>query len=332
MSQPLRLFAVTRKPDSASYQQRVLEYIEPLKRRGIAVTPMTLPTGFGEQRRFIASLNEANIVWWHRHLLPPLLVGSLKGVKAPVVFDFDDPLTFASGGGYRPSLTRRIRFASMLRRCAAALAGSTYLQELARPYCADVHIVPMALTLDGDAPPSDGPVELLWLGSASTQPYLDLIRQPLDELGAERPQVKLRLVAHEPMSFGRLAVDFRRWSQAEQAAALAACHVGLCPMPDTPWTRGKCPFKVLQYMGHRMAWIGSAVGENIVYAGGGSRGVCAASSEQWLAAMKDMVDQPLLRRRLGEQGRQYVQAHHEREALADRLAEIFTSLRRRSTR
>jgi len=78
-----------------------------------------------------------------------------------------------------------------------------------------------------------------------------------------RPGVRLRLVGHEPIAFGGIEVDFRPWSPGEQDLALRECDIGLCPMPDTPWTRGKCPYKVLQYMAHAMPWVGSAVGENL---------------------------------------------------------------------
>src|SRR5690606_13466323 len=146
------------------------------------------------------------------------------------------------------------------------ITASEHLAEIARRYCDRVMVVPMAV----DAPASvvqiarrPGPLQLLWLGSRATQSYLDVIAPVLAELGRRRPDVMLRVVGHEPVEFGPLKVDFRKWSPQEQEAALRQCHVGLCPMPDTVWTRGKCPYKVLQYMAYGMPWVGSAVGENI---------------------------------------------------------------------
>ena len=100
------------------------------------------------------------------------------------------------------------------------------------------------------------------------------------------------------------------------------------PMPDTPWTRGKCPFKTLQYLASGMAWIGSAVGENVVLAGdpAAPRGLCASNEDEWSAALVRLVDDAALREEMGRRGRAYAKAHHDRERLADRLAAIWRSV------
>jgi glycosyltransferase involved in cell wall biosynthesis len=173
-------------------------------------------------------------------------------------------------------------------------------------------------------------VETLWLGSKSTQRFLRELAPALAEVGRLRPDARLRVVGHEEFAAGPLNVDFRRWSPQEQDRALGECDIGLCPMPDTPWTRGKCPYKVLQYMAAGMAWVGSAVGENLVSAGApyGSdpRGLCAATDEQWVRALTRLIDDATLRRNMGASGLVYVRRVHEREMLADRLAEILRGI------
>ena len=171
-------------------------------------------------------------------------------------------------------------------------------------------------------------MELLWLGTEKTQPYLDLIRRPLMDLG-HRKDVKLRLVAHKPMTFGDLEVDFRPWSTNEQTMALQACDIGLCPMPDTVWTRGKCPYKVLQYMAHAMPWVGSAVGENRIMAGSGlkeQRGLCASSNDQWMQMIVQLMQNADLRRTLGSQSYKYVAENHCRGVLINRLAQTWRNV------
>lgn len=328
MTTPQRIAAVTRKPDSASYEQRVLRWVEPLAELGVTVEPMTLPKRGGEQKRFIDALSGYDGVWWHRHLLTPMRVGRLRRAAKRLVFEFDDPLTFSSKGGGQPSLKRRIAFARLLRRCDTAVAGSQTLADSAARYCDDTRIVPMAVTLPGDPPQRDAtkrPIELLWLGGASTQPYLEIIRGPLERLGATRNDVMLRLVAHEPMAFGDLTVDFRRWSHDEQEASLRECDIGLCPMPDTPWTRGKCPYKVLQYMAYGMAWVGSAVGENVVVAGGETqpRGLVARDGTQWRDAIVRLIDSPGLRGTIGVGARAYIAQHHAHEVLFEAIRSIW---------
>ncbi len=323
----IRILAITRKPESASFLQRVAGYVLPLQARNIEVECATLPSSATGQWRLLGLTRGFDGIWWHRHLLAPWWLPRLRRHARRIVFDFDDPLTSSSAEGGRPSASRRFRFARMLSRCDSALAGSEYLASLAQPYCPRVTVLRMAIDLPPAAgerqPAQDGSLDLLWVGSAATQPYLEEIRPVLELLPTTHPHTRLRLVAHQPMSFGKLRVDFRKWSPDEEASALRECHVGLCPMPDTLWTRGKCPYKVIQYLAHGLPWVGSAVGENIASAGHGTRGFCAGNSAEWSRAISQLLDDSKLRLSLGHAGRAYAAEHHDRVALTEKLAAVW---------
>lgn len=328
---PLRVLAITRKPDSPSFEQRVLRFIEPLATRGVDVQWRELPKdGRGQQslRRFAG---EFDLLWWHRHLTPPMRTGGWRRAARRLVYDFDDPVFFSTHPGrIRGRVSRRLKFALWLRRCDAALAGNEYLAERARRHCRQVHIVPMAIDI-GAAPAQrgdEGMTELLWMGSRPTTRFLRGLMPALEKLASRRTDWRLRVVGHEKVSAENFDVDFRQWSPHVQLDALRQCHIGLCPMPDTPWTRGKSPFKVLEYMAAGLAWVGSAVGENIVFAGEGDeqRGLVAGDDEQWIEALSRLLDDAGLRRRMGSLGRAYVENNHAREAVADKLASLFRSI------
>jgi glycosyltransferase involved in cell wall biosynthesis len=324
----LRLVAVTRKPGSPSFEQRILRYIEPLAQRGIDIETRVLPKRQLAQRRCVRALGGFDGVWWHRHLLSSWWVGALRGSARRLVMDFDDPVIFSSRHGGRRSLSRRLRFAHLLHRCDALTVASDALRTLALPYCSRVVVVPMAVEAPrAPAPRSESAGRtLLWIGSPPTQPYLERIRPALEALGRRHLDLTLRLVAHAPMRFDSLTVDFRRWSPAEQQLALEECDIGLCPMPDTLWTRGKCPFKVLQYMANGMAWVGSPVGELLVMAGDrpeDARGLCPDGETGWVEAIERLAGDAGLRLAMGRRGHAYVREHHDRATLADRLAAFW---------
>jgi glycosyltransferase involved in cell wall biosynthesis len=330
----LRVLALTRKPHSASFEQRVLNYINPLEARHVNVTWREIPKTRRLQHGLLKTLPDYDLVWWHRYLISPWSSGKWRKRARRIVFDFDDPLMYSSHGRRdRPNFTRSLKFSHFLRRCDAALPASEFLAERTRPYCRNVFVVPMAIDVPVQLPVRHDPgpkVELLWVGSKSTMRFLRPLAPVLAEVGRLRPSVRLRLVGHEPMTCPPLEVDFRRWSPQEQQQALSESDIGLCPLPDTPWSRGKCPYKVLQYMAHGMAWVGAAVGENLRTAGAvdgdQTRGLCATDAREWTDALLRLIDDREARLRLGANGRAYVESHHHREVLADRLVEVFRQI------
>ena len=324
----VRVLAITRKPHSASYEQRIANFVEPLRALGIDVETCVYPKKLAGQIATLSRAGAYDAVWWHRHLLPWWQMRLLRRSARYLVYDFDDPVCFSTRDDGSSSVRAR-RFARLVGGADAVMAGSHYLRDLALAHNDNVHIIPMAIDLpDGEvaAAPRKGR-ELLWLGSASTQKYLDLIRPALERLGQAHPEVRLRLVAHRPMSFGDLDTEFVQWTPQTQDRALAECAIGLCPMPDTVWSRGKCPYKVLQYMSYGMAWIGSAVGENIVTAGQAdsdeSRGLTAGDVDEWLQGLERLLSDTAGRDAMGRRARTYIEQHHQRQHIAEHIATIL---------
>jgi len=329
MTQPLHILAVTRKPDSASYEQRVHNWIQPLADHDIRVQERVWPSSRQGQRSLLAEMAKADAVWWHRHITAAPTARRVRAAARRWVIDYDDPLNYSSRGGGTPSWTRRRRFAATVGRVDAVLTASAFLADLAKPYCHRVEVTPMAVDLPDRVPDraadAGHPVTLLWLGSKSTQPYLQEIASVF---GALPPGVTLRIVGGEPMDVPGIAVDHRPWSPREQDLALREADVGLCPMPDTVWTRGKCPYKTLQYMAWGLPWVGSAVGENVVAAGQDPslRGLAVSSPAEWSQAISQLASDVSLRRRMGTLGRSYLENVHDRGVLTQQLVRFWRSV------
>ena len=331
MNPEIRLLAVTRKPDSASYQQRIENWIEPLAEHGIAIEPRVWP----DQRRLRAELlqemGQFDAVWWHRNIVSASIAKRVRRAAPRLVVDFDDPLSFSSEDGGRPSWSRRRKFNATVGRADASLVGSRFLAELAEPFGHRVEVVPMAVDLPAEVPArpatANRPVTLLWLGSKSTQAYLADIRGVFAELSAG-PDVRLLVVGGEPITLPGIDVEHRPWSPQAQDTALAEADLGLCPMPDTFWTRGKCPYKVLQYMAWGLPWIGSAVGENHVAAGPADapHGLLASSAAQWVEHLQRLISDAALRQAMGTRGRSYIETNHSRAALTRQLVDFWQDL------
>jgi glycosyltransferase involved in cell wall biosynthesis len=168
-----------------------------------------------------------------------------------------------------------------------------------------------------------------WTGTSGNYPYLEAIQPALETLLREVPGAALVVVADRPPSLPRLAgrdVRFVPWSPAHEVEALAAMDVGLMPLADDEWTRGKCSFKMLQYMAAGIASVVSPVGMNRDVLAIGESGLAASTRDDWIEALRTLAADPDRRARMGAAGRAIALEHFDVPVVARRLAAIFRSL------
>jgi glycosyltransferase involved in cell wall biosynthesis len=168
-----------------------------------------------------------------------------------------------------------------------------------------------------------------WTGTSSNFPYLAAIEPALEVVLREVPGAALLVIADRPPSLPRLAgrdVRFVPWSMHREVEALAAMDVGLMPLADDPWTRGKCSFKMLQYMAAGVASVVSPVGMNREVLALGESGLAATGIDEWTEALRVLAADPERRARLGATGRAVALAHFDVPVVARQLAAVFRSL------
>ncbi len=175
-------------------------------------------------------------------------------------------------------------------------------------------------------------LEVVWTGSRSTNRYLaDL----LPVLGRLRGRVRLTVVSdsREGLQDAELwgaALRFVPWSPHTEVQTLQQADVGVMPLPDDPWTRGKCGLKLLQYMAVGLAVVASPVGVNVEIVEHERTGLLARTLEEWSAALLRLAADESLRRRLAAAARRHVEQHYSVDVYAPRLAELLQSLVARS--
>jgi glycosyltransferase involved in cell wall biosynthesis len=239
---------------------RVGQLVAPLRAHGIAMTPClarfgTYPPRARLARPFWLAATLADrlpdVLRSHRFdvtFLQRELVSTLETWERltgrPRVLDVDDALWLYRGGRF----IRRIAAG-----CDAVICGNAFLAEYFAGWHPSVHIVPTAVDTARFAPgraPAAGST-IGWSGSASGLPYLHAIEDALDAVLRARPAARLRVVCNASPQFARLPadrVDFVPWTPGTEVTALQDLAVGIMPLPDTDWERGKCSFKMLLYM------------------------------------------------------------------------------------
>jgi glycosyltransferase involved in cell wall biosynthesis len=269
-----------------------------------------------------------------------------------LLFDFDDAIWLrgASGGKLRPApLRKRVRLAATLRLADRVIAGNDYLAAYARRWSSRVTVLPTPVDLDyydsgqrsvvsgqsdgriPSTPPAsrvpDHPlstaVTLGWVGHPSTLYYLRRMEPMLGALSQRYPELRLRVVCSEPFESGAIPVENVTWSLEEEVANLRSFDIGLMPLEDDSWARGKCGYKALQYMAVGVPVVCSPVGMNVEIIREGENGLLAGDADDWQRQISRLVDSPELSDRLGAAGRRSVEQEYSLAALAPRLAELL---------
>jgi glycosyltransferase involved in cell wall biosynthesis len=252
-----------------------------------------------------------------------------------IVFDFDDaifvtPPWARSGPGVDDAMRRKI--ATICQSAACVIAANAYLADFARQHAARVHVVPTALCTDEfkPAPPAAARARPVigWVGTSGNLYYLRRIGPALCALASRRDFV-LRVVcnrvdAAQLEGLPAANLEFVEWSAAGEVERLQGFDVGLMPLDDDEWARGKASFKMVQYMACGVPFVASPVGANP--ATGGTDGECGAyatSTGDWLDRLDALLADDDRRRALGRAGRARAERHFDRRLHAPTIAAIL---------
>ena len=335
------LFLVPYPKEGASNRYRVEQYIPYLEENGIRcrVRPF-MSEGFfkilyqkGHWLRkggyfLVSCLRRAgdlyrarnvDLVFIHREACPigpPFFEWCFWVMRKPVVFDFDDAVFLPNSNILTPAL----RFLKcpwkvekILRMSRSVIVANGYLEAYARRFNTNVSVIPTVVDtahLPVKQHNENGKPVVGWIGTSSTSVYLEGILPVLEKL-AERHSFTLRVIGSQrPIQARGVEVQSRRWSFEEDEALCRTVDIGIYPLPDTPWARGKAAFKAIQYMAAGLPVVASPVGMTAEVIQDGVNGFLASTESEWLHKLSLLIEQPHLRKRLGEVGRKTVEGRY----------------------
>lgn len=326
-----RLLAVlTSDPQGPVVRHRWRYFADALEAAGIVLEVVPWPKGLASRRRALHRVAAADGVVVSSRLLRVADLRRVRQRARRLAFDFDDALPYRdSARGAKASRTRQRRFRAVVQASDAVFAGNTYLAELARAAGRDATVLPTVVRM-ADSPayprPPDGLPVLGWIGSRSTVRYLDGEWVTLSAIVASGRPIRLRVIADaRPAMPPGIAVEVIPWTETGWRPALAGIHVGLAPLPDDAWTRGKCGLKVLQTLSVGRPVVASAVGvqrEQVLH---GETGFLASSQEEFFESILQLLDEPERARRMGRAGLDDVRARYSVRAWAPRVVDAVAS-------
>jgi glycosyltransferase involved in cell wall biosynthesis len=190
-------------------------------------------------------------------------------------------------------------------------------------------ILPTAVDCEYFYPTSIAPTEestVGWVGHSSNLRSLEAIGGSLKEIAGRHPRFKLVVVSDREPRLEGVPVVYRPWSLDREIDNLGGMAIGLMPLEDSPWTRGKCAFKLLQYMALGLPSIASPVGMNNEVIERGENGLLASTDAEWVMCLDDLLRDPDLRLRLGRAGRKTVLDRFDLPLVSRRLVDIIRDL------
>jgi len=253
----------------------------------------------------------------------------------PFVFDFDDAVFIpyvSPSNGYLSYLKFPGKTRSICRMAAHVMAGNQYLADYAGKVNERVTIVPT--TIDTEKyrvePRAENAVPVVgWSGSFSTAAHLATVKGALRKL-AERERFRLRVIGAQDFKIEGVEVEAMPWRAATELEDLRPFDVGIMPLPDDQWSRGKCGLKALQYMALGVPTVCSPVGVNSEIIHDGENGLLASTDEEWVEKLSRLLRSKEERARLGRAGRETVEARYSAAVQAPRVYDIFASVVRRA--
>jgi glycosyltransferase involved in cell wall biosynthesis len=292
-------------------------------------------------KRFIqlADIKEYDAVFIFREaslIGPPVFEWLIaKRYKKPIIFDFDDAV-------WLPNVSDANRFWSWLKNhnktgkiiswSKATIAGNSYLAEYAKIYNNNTFIIPT--TIDTQYHQSvqrpnhnSEKVTIGWTGSDTTIRHFKMAYPLFDELNRKYPgKLEFKLISNKPVNDAPVKISFCPWNKETEIKDLQEIDIGIMPLPNDDWSRGKCGFKGLQYMSLGIPSVMSSVGANKDIIKHKQNGFIPESNEEWIEVLSSLIENIDLRKQIGENGRITIIKKYSVESQKENYLRIIQSV------
>jgi len=219
------------------------------------------------------------------------------------------------------------RFKATIANCDYIFAGNDYLASEARKLNPAVAVIPTSVDTqkyDLSRKGKSDSLVLVWIGSSSTRKYLEEIIPFLESAALSVPNLQLNVIADFELASNYLKIKNIAWSEQSEATELCTADVGIAPMPENNWTKGKCALKVLQYMASGLPVISSKSGVNAYVLEDGVSGYLISENSQWAQRITEMTKDRTTLEQMGKCGRKRAQSEFAIEVVFQKMLTIIT--------
>ena len=292
-----------------------------------------LINGIIRQMRSLSNIQSYDVVVVYREAMlfgRPWIERYISRKGIPTIFDFDDAIWIPvkSQTGISPFIKKIVKsekkFDKIMKLFTHIIAGNEYLARHSRLFNNNVSVIPTVVDTDYYKPVAQVQKQqqnlvIGWIGSGSTAMYLKL----LDNIWKHLPQhYRLNVIGGTYNASG-IQTNCIKWSLNTELAEMAEFDIGIMPLPDDEWAKGKCGLKALQYMAMEIPCVASPVGVNTEIIQDGVNGFLAKDEEEWIKKLTLLIENPELRQSLGKAGRKTVEERYSVKVWAPKYVEVL---------
>ena len=338
----------------ASSRLRTLQYIPYLENQGVEITVSSLfdeaylTSLYTQSKRpkwmvfkcylrriyTLMQCYKYDMLWIEKEIfpwIPAFAEALLKLLNIPYVVDYDDAI-FHRYDQHHNRVVRLIlqnKISKVMRNATLVVVGNNYLENYALQHgCTNVKVIPTVVDLSRykirNSKKSDK-FNIGWIGTPSTAKYLLTIKSALINL-CNIKHARLITVGSGPIEIELTSKEVREWRETSEIQDIEEFDVGIMPLKDEPWEKGKCGYKLIQYMACEKPVIASPVGVNIEIVENDVTGYLARNEEEWKQALNTLMSDPELCKSMGKAGRRKVEQYYSLEKTAPVLYETFRKI------
>jgi len=279
--------------------------------------------------RFIKNYD---IIFLQREILPkfyPVFEKAIYRMNNRIIFDFDDSIFMVPP--QRDNLLFKLRYKNsipeILKASSYIITGNNYLKNYALRFNRNVIVIPTSIDTDKyiikrKASKEKDKIIIGWTGSHSTAFYLEQLKGVFKAL-SQKYKISLHIIGADGCRVEGVNVIIKKWSLEKEVGDLQELDIGIAPLIDDEWAKGKCGLKILQYMGVGIPCVSSSVGVNAEIIVDGANGFLAKTENEWIEKLSLLIEDETLRKRLGAAGRATVEKNFSLKENAPKLKSIL---------
>lgn len=328
----MKALCIVEPGKAPSTRLRLTDCIEHYQKLGIEITVLSGRRSSPSDRlRLLKAAGRHDVIVLFKTLsFSPFELRLLQRANPRIIFDFDDAVMFRDQKYNRPLRSKTFKkFVRTLKRCRAAVAGNDFLARFAEACGPKTTVLPTSIDVAkyrlkefGDGPG----LTIGWIGLSDGLGYLRHIHPALRQLTNSFPNLTLKVISDKPLQLEGVKIDNHVWQLETEQEHLTSFDIGIMPLWDSLWTRGKCGYKILQYMGVGTAVVASEVGANRDIICSGENGYLARNDEDWVQMLGSLIQDAAQRKTFGLRGRELVEGRYSLETFARNYAGLMQEI------